>query len=101
MTAKIPDFSEGLADGQGKATRNWYNYWKDLGTGIQSGSFTFTGVTTTTITLSPPMPTAQYNVFFDAPIGTATWATNKGTTSFIANTSTASSLTWGWSAIRR
>lgn len=102
MTAKIPDFSESIADAQGKASRNWFNYWKDLGSGIRSGSFTLT-VSTATITFPTPQPTNDYNVFFDHPLGSPTWATNKGTMSFVAHsTGAGGTLTFiGWSLIRR
>lgn len=102
MTSKIPDFSEPIANSDGTASRNWFNYWKGLTAGSRAGSFTLT-VATATITLSPPLPASDYNVFFDHPTGAATWATSKGTTTFIANAAApAGSLTFiGWTAIRR
>lgn len=37
MAGKIPDFSESVIDQAGKATKNWYNFWKGLIQGNTSG----------------------------------------------------------------
>lgn len=102
MATKIPDFSESIADGQGKASRNWFNFWKALSVGVTSGSFTF-ATASMTIAFPTPMPSTNYNVFFDNPIGSPTWATSKTVNGFTTNSvGVGSTLTFvGWSAIRR
>lgn len=73
MTDRIPDFSESLADVSGKATRNWYNFWKGLQSQSDSGAGTIsTGVAAGALTISfSPSDAAPLVISSGSTLGTA------------------------------
>ena len=81
-------------------------WWRNFFQAIQSrsptsGTATFAAGTSIAVTLNPALPDDEYNVLLDAPENKIFWTTVKTTTGFTINASGSTSVTVGYTIVRR
>jgi len=89
-------------DAEPIGTQPWRRFFRALlARSAISGIATFNGGTTIAVTLAVPLPDADYTVLIDASENKTFWTTSRSQTGFTIHASGSTSVTVGYTLMRR
>ena len=99
MTASTPQLPN---DKEPVGTPAWRRFFRALARrSPHSGTASFAAATSVAVALNPALSDDRYNVFLETPENRTFWITSKTKAGFTLNASTATSITIGYSIVRR